>query len=344
VEEHQQAHRQRGHCRPAVCNQQCAEGFERGEVGQRGQIRVYEQQQRHHELVGRQCEQECGQNHTVQPEEAADRVKKAGQRAQRFAVSRVGQQPDEHACRQRHADGAAENKKRAVEQRADQHAPDLRDTVGRQLEQERGGRLVFPKCPGEQEGTQQRHRCRQQEKAQHPQRRNQPGGGQEHRQQRNEDGKPSVAGHKRIGYDRARPFAARFDDAAAGYAAGVAADAHAHRQRLLAAGLRAPEAAVDIERQSRQEADILQQRKQREENRHRRQHYRHDPSRRAEGALCQQRAQRLGCAEGRQQRRQLAFQVGEELHQKLRRVIRTRSRQPEQEAEQQKQDRQPEYL
>ncbi len=49
-------------------------------------------------------------------------------------------------------------------------------------------------------------------------------------------GKPAVAGHKVVGDDGDQPLPGGVDDPAAHDARGVAAEAHAHGQRLFAAG------------------------------------------------------------------------------------------------------------
>lgn len=84
--------------------------------------------------------------------------------------------------------------------------------------------------------------------------------------------KPSVARRKAVGEDGDQPLPRRVDDAAACHAAGVAPEAHAHGQALLAARSRALEGVVKLKRHARQVARVLEQREQREENRHRRQH------------------------------------------------------------------------
>ena len=67
------------------------------------------------------------------------------------------------------------------------------------------------------------------------------------------------------------------DNAAAHHTGSVAAKAHAHGQRLFAAGVGFLETVVQIEGNARKVAKILQQSKQREEDCHRGQHDRNDP-------------------------------------------------------------------
>ena len=53
--------------------------------------------------------------------------------------------------------------------------------------------------------------------------------------------------------------------------------AHGHRQGLLAVGAGLAEEVVEVERDPRQIAEVLQQREEREEDRHRREHDGDDP-------------------------------------------------------------------
>ena len=59
--------------------------------------------------------------------------------------------------------------------------------------------------------------------------------------------KTSVTGDKIIGQDRDQPLAGRRDDPAADHSGRVAAKAHTHGQRLLAAGPAAVEGVIHIE-------------------------------------------------------------------------------------------------
>ena len=95
----------------------------------------------------------------------------------------------------------------------------------------------------------------------------------EHDQRR----EPAVAGHEVVGEDRDQALARRVDDARRDDAGRVAAEPHRHRQRLLAVRAGALEQEVEVERDPRQVAEILEDREQREEDRHRRQHHADDP-------------------------------------------------------------------
>ena len=80
--------------------------------------------------------------------------------------------------------------------------------------------------------------------------------------------KPPVAGGKIVGQNCNQPFAGRIDDAAANDTGGIASEAHTSRQRLLSAGVCFFEVVVQIKGNTRQIAEVLQQSKEREENRH----------------------------------------------------------------------------
>ena len=113
----------------------------------------------------------------------------------------------------------------------------------------------------------QRHRGREQNGRSH-----RIGPRKEHRDQQKQQGKPAIAGHKAVGEDRDQPFARGIDDPAAHHAHRIAAKAHRHGERLLAAGPATAQRAIQIEGHARQIAQIFQQRKQGKENRHGRQH------------------------------------------------------------------------
>ena len=90
-------------------------------------------------------------------------------------------------------------------------------------------------------------------------------------------GKRPLQGTKLLVRIAIEPFARRVDDARGDDAGGVAAESHRHRQRLLAVRAGALEQEVEIERDARQIAEIFENREQREEDRHRRQHHADHP-------------------------------------------------------------------
>ena len=94
-------------------------------------------------------------------------------------------------------------------------------------------------------------------------------------------GRPAaVAEREIVGDDGDEPFPRTVDDARRHDAGRVAPEPHAHGQRLLAVRPRLAEQRVEVEGDARQVAEVLQQREDREEDRHRRQHDRHYPGRR----------------------------------------------------------------
>ena len=90
-------------------------------------------------------------------------------------------------------------------------------------------------------------------------------------------GETPVAGHKAVGEDGDEPLPGGVDDAAAHHPGGVAAQAHAHGQGLLAAGAGLLEGVVQHEGHPGEVAQILQQGEQGEEDGHGGQHDGHHP-------------------------------------------------------------------
>ena len=90
-------------------------------------------------------------------------------------------------------------------------------------------------------------------------------------------GETPVAGHKAVGEHGDEPLPGGVDDAAAHHPGGVAAEAHAHGQRLLAAGPGLLEGVIQDEGHPGKVAQILQQGEQREEDGHGGQHDGHHP-------------------------------------------------------------------
>ena len=104
----------------------------------------------------------------------------------------------------------------------------------------------------------------------------------------------AVAEREVVGDDRDQPLARAVDDARGDHAGRVAAEAHHHGQRLFAVRAALFEQAVQVEGHARQVAEVLQQREQREEDRHRRQHHADHPGGGQIHAVDQQPAQPPG--------------------------------------------------
>ncbi len=98
---------------------------------------------------------------------------------------------------------------------------------------------------------------------------------------------------------------------------------------MLPAGARPPKALIKQERRPRQITEILQQRKQREKDRHRRQHDRNDPRRRRIDPVQQRTAQLLRHMEVRRALVQQLPQAVKAPLQPLRGVVCPLNRQPE---------------
>ena len=183
----------------------------------------------------------------------------------------IGKNPDEHARRSRHGGGSRKDEQRPVAHAAHDNAPDLRHAVRRQLERKRHRLPAQNRCRENARHEQRQANTCRDDAGQH-QRAACRAAREEHRAQENKQRKPSVARRKAVGEDGNQPLPRRVDDAAATYAAGVAPEAHAHGQALLAARSRALEGVVKLKRHARQVACVLEQREQREKDRHRRQH------------------------------------------------------------------------
>ena len=81
-------------------------------------------------------------------------------------------------------------------------------------------------------------------------------------------GETPVAGHKAVGENGDEPLPGGVDDAAANHPGGVAAEAHGHGQRLLAAGPGLLEGVIQDKGHPGQVAQILQQGEQGKEDGH----------------------------------------------------------------------------
>ena len=102
------------------------------------------------------------------------------------------------------------------------------------------------------------------------------------------------------------------------------------------AGVKRP---VEVIRHARQIPRVLEQRKQREKDGHRRQHHGHDPRQRAKHAVHQQPLQPERCVQRREQCRKLRLHPAERARQPFRRGVRARDRQPQHARQPQQHDR-----
>lgn len=229
VEQGKKHHRASRPGRPALRAQQQAQLRGGGGLGERPRRAVDHQDHRKHDLVGRQAEQKAQQNRAVQAEEQPKGFQKRGKPRQQAALR---QQPEQRARRGRHRRGAPEHEERPVEQRADEHLPELRHPVGRQLQQKGRG------LPGQQRAAQERRHREAHDEAQRQERRRPQRSqkapsraapaSQKEARERDQRRKAAVAGRQRVGQHGDQPLALAGDDAAAGHARGVAAEAHHH--------------------------------------------------------------------------------------------------------------------
>ena len=115
------------------------------------------------------------------------------------------------------------------------------------------------------------------------------------------DGRPAaVAEREVVGHDGDHALTRAVDDARGDDAGRVAAVAHHHAQRLLAVRAGFAEQIVQVEGDTGQIAEVFQQREEREEDGHGRQHDRNDPGRGQVHAVEQQSVQPPGNADGRE--------------------------------------------
>ena len=239
VEEGEEQGAQGGSGSPAVADQKPMELGEAPVVRQRPGGEIPHQDAGHHDLVGREPQQERQQNDAVQPHKAPQRLQKARQTQQHAlpAHGDVGSNPDQQSRRGGHRHRPAQNEQGPVQDGAHQHLPHLGHPVGGQLQGEGGG-LPLQHRPGEEPAGPQRHGHRQHHRAHEQDRR---GGGppqaapgcEEHRDEGDEGGEAAVAGDECVGEDGDEPFPGALDDPAPHDAAGVAPQAHAHEERKI---------------------------------------------------------------------------------------------------------------
>ena len=90
-------------------------------------------------------------------------------------------------------------------------------------------------------------------------------------------GKTPVAGDEIVCDNCDEPFARGIDDSCAHNPCRIAAKAHAHGERLFAAGAALFKVFVKVKRDAGQIAEVFEQGEEREKNRHRRKHHRDHP-------------------------------------------------------------------
>ena len=154
----------------------------------------------------------------------------------------VGQHPDDRAGRRGVSDGAPQDEQRAVDQRRVEDAQDARAAVGRQLQRERRRLALAASCAtAAHETTSVKSTPISTTARTEPAAATEANAGRgrradEHRGEHDQRREAAVAGHEVVGEDRDQPLARRVDVRAGDDAGGVAAEAHGHRQRLLAVG------------------------------------------------------------------------------------------------------------
>ena len=160
---------------------------------------------------------------------------------------------------------------------------DARRPVRRQLEAETLVTSPAAPCATEPRGRNEQHRDAEQRDADDGAGRDQAAevrrGERADEDRRDQDLRrpASVAEREVVGDDGDQSLARRVDDACRHHPRRVAAEPHAHRERLFAVRAGAAEERVEVERDARQVAEVLEQRKDRKEDRHGRQHHRHHP-------------------------------------------------------------------
>ena len=239
------------------------------------------QNDRDRKLVGREGKEEADQDRTVHAEQLpcpVQRPRKLLQEAHAADLHRA-QHPQDQPRRSRHQRRTGEHMQRLAEDRVGQDLFWLRTPVGRQLEHEGRRRLPVQQLT-QQEGHRERPACPQADR-----RRQQQGQQQivfpaeQDRPHRQQHGKAAVAGDHGVRADGNELFLPRRHDPAARHADSVAAEPHAHGQRLPPGGPAALEQVIRQEGGAGQIADVLQHGKEAEKDGGRRQHDGRDPRR-----------------------------------------------------------------
>ena len=301
---------------------------------------------RQDDLIGRKAKQESGQDYPVKSEQAGEGIEKSGAVCQQAlaAYGHVGQQPEQQPRRGCNCSGPAEDEEGPVENGTDDHPADLGPPVRRKLKGKGGGnplenryREQLRHREGGKDSEQDKsgqHQCRKQGSKGSAR-----GAGKEDADHCDQHGESSVAGHEIVGDHRNQPFARGINNPAADNAGGVAAEAHAHSQRLLAAGTAFFERLVEVVGDAGEVARILQQREEGEENCHWRQHNRYHPGQNAVGSQHQHSMQPVGRADPEEKSGQVILKPEEEIGQKLRGDVGAGDGQPKNERQQKQHDR-----
>ena len=297
------------------------------------------------DFICRKSQQEPQQNHAVQSDELCRCVQKCRTVCKNGAAANmaVGEAPDHGSRRGRRQTGSAQYKNRPVQQRTHQHLAELGLAVRWQF-QRKGGRHTPQNGMRQQTGHGECDKNAQQDQPQQQQGRTdrmaQPAaGGEKQGNTGDHGGESAVAGDKVVGENGDQPFPRGVDNAAAGHAGGVAAEAHAHGQSLFAAGTGTLKRFIQMKRHTGQIAKILQQGEQGKENRHRRQHDCNDTGQHVVDAVDQQTVQPVGRMYGFQQQREPALQMGKAGGEPCRGIICPHNGEPEHQPQQQQHHR-----
>ena len=141
--------------------------------------------------------------------------------------------PDDCAGRDGDRNCPAEDENGSIQHAADNHIPDFRATIRRQL-QHKGGRHTAQEGFAQQERNQKRDadgKHNQQEHKAACQKQIAPC--KKETRKENQRRETPIAGDEAIRKDGNEPLSGGFDDAAGGYPCGIAAKAHAHVERNL---------------------------------------------------------------------------------------------------------------
>ena len=253
----------------------------------------------------------------------------------------VGENPQQQTGGGGHGGGSRQNKQRPVEHGTHENLPDLRPAVRRKLQCERrrhaaqDGRGEQPRDKEGHSHAEENHACEQQggDDAARASRREKDG------QDGDERRELAVAGDKAVRHGGEQAFTRGIDDAAAHNARRVAAEAHAHGERLFAAGVRLLEGVVEVEGNAGQIAKVLENGEEREKNGHRRQHDGHNPAKNPEHPVYDGSRQPIGRTAGCKERGEPILRRRPERGEQLRGNVCPRDGEPKDEGEQQQHDR-----
>ena len=257
----------------------------------------------------------------------------------------VATEPDDGARGCRKDEGSPKHDQRAVDDGRIDRAPEAGRAIGWQLEME-GGDFAAEQCAREHPRAAEHERHAQKDDAHDGHQRDEPavtrryGGTHEERGQQDLRRPTPVAEREVVRDNGDQSLARTVDDTRGDDARSVAAEAHAHRQRLLAMRPGSAEEFVEIESHAGQIAEVLQQREEREEDGHRRQHDGDDPRGGEVDAVDQQPRDPRRRTEAHEEAAQGRMdEPHEQVAQPRRRVVRTHDRHPKDAREQRDHDR-----